>query len=58
MSAERNKALVRAIIEGLLNPRDPGLAEELLSPVESWDHFDALGLLGRMGARLPPEDPR
>jgi hypothetical protein len=58
MSVERNKALVRWIIEGLLNPGDPGLAEELLSPAESWDHFDALGLLGQSGARLRPEDPR
>ena len=58
MSTERNKTLVRRIIEGLLNPRDPGLAEELLSPAESWGHFDALGLLGESGARLRPEDPR
>ena len=25
---------------------------------ESRDHFDALGLLGQLGARLRPEDPR
>ena len=58
MSAERNKTLVRGIIEGLLNPRDPGLAEELLSPAENWDHYDALELLGQSGAWLRPEDPR
>ena len=58
MSAERNKDLVRGIIEGLLNPRGPGLAEELLSPAENWDHYDALGLFGLLRARLRPEDPR
>lgn len=25
---------------------------------EGWDHFDALGLLGQLGATLRPGDPR
>jgi steroid delta-isomerase-like uncharacterized protein len=143
MSAERNKALVRRIVEGFLNSGDPELAEELFSPgyvdnnpsnpgmgglknvkrsvadwhrafpdtvnevgdvlaegdlvaarwatrgthrgeflglpatgrrvevtssgvfrveagkvAESWDHFDALGLLGQLGATFHPEGTR
>ena len=32
MSAGRNKALVRRVVEGFLNSGDPGLTEELFSP--------------------------
>jgi len=143
MSAERNKALVRRVIEVFLNSGDPRLAEELFAPgyvdnnpsnpdmaglenvkrsvadwhrafpdtvnevgdvlaegnlvaarwttrgahrgvflglpatgkrievtssgvfrveggkvAESWDHYDALGLLGQLGATFRPDGPR
>lgn len=32
MSAERNKAIVRTVIEGFLNSGDPALAGRLFSP--------------------------